>query len=165
MIHIPPILLVTILTGANVIIMTELNKFCEVSCLPTSFLKAEIDEIIWQMSHESQLIPIKVKEVEYLYEESVILKRRFHSLSEGVERRMDSIVREMKKFEPSDKKTYEHILILIQTSKEHPLIMSELQSLNDILEGFSSKAEIRWGLGINEQLEDNILIMIVCSKR
>ena len=117
------------------------------------------------MSHESQLIPIKVKEVEYLYEESVILKRRFHSLSEGVERRMDSIVREMKKFEPSDKKTYEHILILIQTSKEHPLIMSELQSLNDILEGFSSKAEIRWGLGINEQLEDNIFIMIVCSKR
>ena len=159
------IILVMILTGKNVIIMIELCMFSEVSSLPPYALKAEIDEIIWQLSRESQLIPINIKDMEYLYEESVILKRRFFSIEEGPERRMDSIVRVIKKYSPTDKKTYEHVLILIQTSKDHPLIMSELQNLNEITQGFSPKTEIRWGLGINENLEDHLYMMIICSKK
>lgn len=60
-----------------------------------------IDEIIWQLSRESQLIPINIKDMEYLYEESVILKRRFFSIEEGRDRRMDSIVRVIKKYAPT----------------------------------------------------------------
>ena len=37
-------------------------------------------------------------------------------------------------------------------------------TINDITEGFSSKAEIRWGLGINEDLDDKMFIMLVCSR-
>ena len=77
------IILVMILTGKNVTIMIELCMFSEVSSLPPYALKAEIDEIIWQLSRESQLIPINIKDMEYLYEESVILKRRFFSIEES----------------------------------------------------------------------------------
>ena len=77
---------------------------------------------------------------------------------------MESIVHEMKKYEPEDKNSYNHVLILIQTSKDHPLIMSELQWLNEITDGFSPKAEIRWGLGINEELDERVFIMMVYSK-
>lgn len=138
--------------------------FNEVSCLCGAGIKAEVDEIIWQMTHESQLIPMIMKDLEYLYEESFIAKRRFYSVSEYRRKRMDSIVSELKNHEPWDKKSFTHVLILIQTSKDHPLIMSELQRLNEITESFSSKAEIRWGLGVNEDLGDQVFIMIVYSK-
>ena len=52
----------------------------------------------------------------------------------------------------------------IQTSEEHPLIMSELQILDDITNGISPIAEVRWGVGINESLQDKMFIMIVYSK-
>ena len=146
----------------------ETNRIClfnEVSCLCDADLKAEIDEIIWQMTHGSQIVPLKIEDLEYLSEESVIVKRRFYSCAENQEERMESVVHEMKKYEPADKKSYKHVLILIQTSKEHPLIMSELQSLNAIMEGFSPQADIRWGLGTNEDLEEKMFMMLVCSKR
>ena len=77
---------------------------------------------------------------------------------------MDSIINEVINYEPWEKNTFTHVLILIQNSKDHPLIMSELQRLNEITDGFSSKAEIQWGLGINENLGDQVFIMIVYSK-
>lgn len=138
--------------------------FNEVSSLCGAGIKAEVDEIIWQMTHESQLVPMLVKDLEYLYEESFIAKRRFYSVSEYRRKRMDSIVNEVIKYQPWDKKSFTHVLILLQTSKEHPLIISELQRLNEITGGFSSKAEIRWGLGVNEDLGDRVFIMIVYSK-
>ena len=138
--------------------------FSDVSCLCGSDIKAEIDEIVWQMSRDSQIVPLKIKEMEYLYDESVIVKRRFYSCAEDARKRMESVVREMKKYEPADKKSFERVLILIQTSKEHPLIISELQSLSEITEEFSPKAEIRWGLGINEELDERAFIMMVYSK-
>lgn len=138
--------------------------FNEVSSLCDAYIKAEVDEIIWQMTHESQLIPMIMKDLEYLYEESFIAKRRFYSVSEYRRKRMDSIVNEVIKHQPWDKKSFTHVLILLQTSKDHPLIMSELQRLNEITDGFSPQAEIRWGLGINEDLGDRVFIMIVYSK-
>ena len=53
--------------------------FDEVSRLYGADIKAEVDEIIWLMYHESQLNRMPVKDMEYLYEESVIVKRRFYS--------------------------------------------------------------------------------------
>ena len=138
--------------------------FNEVSSLCGADIKAEVDEIVWQMTHKSQLIPMIMKDLEYLYEESFIAKRRFYSVSEYRRKRMDSIVNEVIKHQPWDKKSFTHVLILLQTSKDHPLIMSELQRLNEITDGFSPKAEIRWGLGINEDLGDRVFIMIVYSK-
>ena len=146
----------------------ETNRICffnEVSNLYGSALKAEIDEIVWQMTHESQIVPLKIEDLEYLYEESVIVKRRFYSCAENQEERMENVVREMKKYEPADKKSYEHVLVLIQTSKEQPLMMSELQGMNDIIEGFTPKAEICWGLGISEDLEFRMFVMLVYSKK
>ena len=138
--------------------------FNEVSSLCSAGIKAEVDEIIWKMTHESQFVPMIMKDLEYLYEESFIAKRRFYSVSEYRRKRMDSIVNEVIKYQPWDKKSFTHVLILLQTSKEHPLIISELQRLNEITGGFSSKAEIRWGLGVNEDLGDRVFIMIVYSK-
>ena len=117
------------------------------------------------MTHESQIVPLKTEDLEYLYEETAFVKRRFYSLAENKEERMENVVREMKKYEPADKKSYEHVLVLIQTSKEHPLMMSELQGMNDIIEGFSPKADICWGLGISEDLEFRMFVMLVCSKK
>ena len=117
------------------------------------------------MAHGSQIVPLKIEELGFLCEESVIVKRRFYSFAENQEERMESVVHEMNKYEHADKESFEHVLILIQTSKEHPLLMSELWGMSDILEGFSPKADIRWGLGTDENLGYRMFIMVVCSKR
>ena len=53
----------------------ETNRIClfnEVSYFCNADLKAEIDEIVWQMTHGAQIVPLKTEDLEYLSEESVI---------------------------------------------------------------------------------------------
>ena len=126
--------------------------FSEISRIDGADLKAEVDEIIWLLTHGAQLIPIKSEEITYLYDASFIEKRRFTSLLGGYAR-MDSIVQEVNRCDPNDKDTFDHALILIQTSKDHPLTMY-----------LPSEAVIHWGIGTNEDLNDKVFLMIVYSK-
>lgn len=137
--------------------------FSEISRIEGAEFKAEVDEIIWLLTHGSQLIPIKSEVITYLYETSFIEKRRFTSLMGGYAR-MDSIVQEVKRCDPNDKDTFDHALILIQTSKKQPLTMSELQMLNEVTRGLPPEAVIHWGIGTNEDLKDKVFLMIVYSK-
>ncbi len=137
--------------------------FSEISRIDGADLKAEVDEIIWLLTHGSQLIPIKSEEITYLYDASFIEKRRFTSLLGGYAR-MDSIVQEVNRCDPNDKDTFDHTLILIQTSKKQPLTMSELQKLNEVTRGLPSEAVIHWGIGTNDDLNDKVFLMIVYSK-
>ena len=68
-------------------------------------------------------------------------------------------------YEPSDIKSYQHVVFLIQTSKEHPVSVSELCKLQDITIMFGSTAEINWGIGIDEKLDNEMFFMLVCSKK
>jgi len=137
--------------------------FSEISRIEGAEFKAEVDEIIWLLTHGSQLIPIKSEVITYLYETSFIEKRRFTSLMGGYAR-MDSIVQEVKRCDPNDKDTFDHALILIQTSKKQPLTMSELQMLNEVTRGLPPEAVIHWGIGTNDDLKDKVFLMIVYSK-
>lgn len=137
--------------------------FSEISRIEGAEFKAEVDEIIWLLTHGSQLIPIKNEVITYLYETSFIEKRRFTSLMGGYAR-MDSIVQEVKRCDPNDKDTFDHALILIQTSKKQPLTMSELQMLNEVTRGLPPEAVIHWGIGTNDDLKDKVFLMIVYSK-
>ena len=137
--------------------------FSEISRIEGAEFKAEVDEIVWLLTHGSQLIPIKSEVITYLYEASFIEKRRFTSLLGGSSR-MDSIVQDIKRCDPNDKDTFDHALILIQTSKKQPLTMSELQMLNEVTRDLPPKAVIHWGIGTNEDLNDKVFLMIVYSK-
>ena len=78
---------------------------------------------------------------------------------------MDSIINTLQMYEPSDIKSYQHVVFLIQTSKEHPVSVSELCKLQDITIMFGSTAEINWGVGIDEKLDNEMFFMLVCSKK
>lgn len=137
--------------------------FSEISRIDGADLKAEVDEIIWLLTHGSQLIPIKSEDITYLYEATFIEKRRFTSFLGGYSR-TDSIVQEVNRCDPNDKDTFDHALILIQTSKKLPLTMSELQMLYEVTRGLPPEAVIHWGIGTNEDLKDKVFLMIVYSK-
>ena len=137
--------------------------FSEISRIERPEFRAEVDEIIWLLTHGSQMIPVKSEVITYLYNASFVEKRRFTSFMGGYAR-MDSIVQEVKRCDPSDKDTFDHALILIQTSKDYPLTMSELQMLNEVTRDLSPEAVIHWGIGINDDLQDKVFLMIVYSK-
>ena len=94
---------------------------------------------------------------------SFVEKRRFTSFMGGYAR-MDSIVQEVNRCDPSEKDTFDHALILIQTSKDYPLTMSELQMLQEVTRDLPPEAVIHWGIGINDDLKDKVFLMIVYSK-
>ena len=137
--------------------------FSEISRIEGPEFRAEVDEIIWLLTHGSQLIPVKSEVITYLYDASFIEKRRFTSFVGGYAR-MDSIVQEVNRCDPSDKDTFDYALILIQTSKDHPLTMSELQMLIEVTRDLPPEAVIHWGVGINDDLKDKVFLMIVYSK-
>ena len=103
--------------------------FSEISRIEGPEFRAEVDEIIWLLTHGSQQIPVKSEVITYLYDA-----------------------------------TFDHALILIQTSKDHPLTMSELQMLQEITRDLPPEAVIHWGVGINDDLKDKVFLMIVYSK-
>ena len=137
--------------------------FSEISRIEGPEFRAEVDEIIWLLTHGSQLIPVKSEVITYLYDASFVEKRRFTSFMGGYAR-MDSIVQEVNRCDPSEKDTFDHALILIQTSKDHPLTMSELQMLIEVTRDLPPEAVIHWGVGINDDLKDKVFLMIVYSK-
>ena len=137
--------------------------FSEISRIEGPEFRAEVDEIIWLLTHGSQLIPVKSEVITYLYDASFVEKRRFTSFMGGYAR-MDSIVQEVNRCDPSDKDTFDHALILIQTSKDYPLTMSELQMLIEVTRDLPPEAVIHWGVGINDDLKDKVFLMIVYSK-
>ena len=124
--------------------------FSEISRIEGPEFRAEVDEIIWLLTHGSQLA-------------SFVEKRRFTSFMGGYAR-MDSIVQEVNRCDPSEKDTFDHALILIQTSKDYPLTMSELQMLQEVTRDLPPEAVIHWGIGINDDLKDKVFLMIVYSK-
>ena len=57
--------------------------FSEISRIEGPEFRAEVDEIIWLLTHGSQQIPVKSEVITYLYDASFIEKRRFTSFVGG----------------------------------------------------------------------------------
>lgn len=92
------------------------------------------------------------------------LKRSLCSIRKDEGDRMESIVEQIKTYEPADLRTFEHVVFFIQTSKEHPLVISELSQLQELTMMFSSTTDILWGLGVDDTLDDRLYFTLVCSK-
>lgn len=126
--------------------------------------RAKVDEVVWLMTHGSQVVPIKQDSLLYLYNETTMIKRSFYSISGDGASRMDTIIEGIKANEPIDLSQFMHALFLIQTSKDYPLTMTELQKLQDITILLPTAIEITWGLGVDDTLGDRIYFTLVCSK-
>ena len=126
--------------------------------------RAKVDEVVWLMTHGSQVVPIKQDRLLYLYDETTMMKRSFYSISNDGKKRMDTVIEGIKAYEPIDLSQFKHAIFLIQTSKSHPLTMTELHKLQDITILLPSLIEITWGLGIDDTLDDRIYFTLVCSK-
>lgn len=143
----------------------DICKIYDVGIVDANTLRGEVDETLWLLTQGTQVVPIKVEDLLYLYSETTILRRRILSFPEYGKNRMDSIINTLQMYEPSDIKSYQHVVFLIQTSKEHPVSVSELCKLQDIAIMFGSTAEINWGIGIDEKLDNEMFFMLVCSKK
>jgi len=138
--------------------------FSEEAVLDKDQFRAKVDEVVWLVSRESHIVPLKQERLEYLYGEKTMLKRSLCSIRKDEGDRMESIVEQIRTYEPADLRTFEHVVFFIQTSKEHPLVISELSQLQELTMMFSSTADILWGLGVDDTLDDRLYFTLVCSK-
>ena len=138
--------------------------FSEEAVLDKVQFRAKVDEVVWLVSRESHIVPLKQERLEYLYGEKTMLKRSLCSIRKDEGDRMESIVEQIRTYEPADLRTFEHVVFFIQTSKEHPLVISELSQLQELTMMFSSTTDILWGLGVDDTLDDRLYFTLVCSK-
>lgn len=143
---------------------SESFTFSEVAVLNKVQFRAKVDEVIWLVSRESHIVPLKQERLEYLYGEETMIKRSLYSIHKDGIDRMESVIEQIKMYESAGLKTFEHVVFFIQTSKEYPLVMSELSQLQELTVMFSSTADILWGLGVDDMLDDRIFFTLVCSK-
>ena len=137
--------------------------FSENAILDRIQFRAKVDEVVWLMSRESHIVPLKQERLEYLYGQKTMIKRSLCSIK-GDTNRMDSIIEQIKSNESVGLDTFEHVVFFIQTSKEYPLVMIELSQLQELTSMFSSTADILWGIGVDDTLDDRLLFTLVCSK-
>lgn len=138
--------------------------FSEEAILDRIQFRAKVDEVVWLVSRESHIVPLKQERLEYLYGEKTMIKKSLYSIHKDGVNRMDSIIEQIKAYEPAGLNTFEHVIFFIQTSKEYPLVISELSQLQELTTMFSSTADILWGLGVDDTLDDSIFFTLVCSK-
>lgn len=137
--------------------------FSENDILDEILFRAKVDEVVWLVSHESHIVPLKQKRLEYLYGQKTMIKRSICSMKDDVNR-MDSIIEQIKSNDSFGLDTFEHVVFFIQTSKDYPLVMIELSQLQELTSMFSSTADILWGIGVDDTLDDRLLFTLVCSK-
>ena len=138
--------------------------FSEEAVLDRIQFRAKVDEVVWLVSRESHIVPLKQERLEYLYGEKAMIKKSLYSINKDGVNRMDSVIEQIKAYEPVGLKTFEHVVFFIQTSKERPLAISELSQLQELTMMFSSTADILWGLGVDDTLDDRLFFTLVCSK-
>jgi hypothetical protein len=138
--------------------------FSEEAVLDRIQFRAKVDEVVWLVSRESHIVPLKQERLEYLYGEKSMIKRSIYSIHKDGVDRMDSVIEQIKAYESVGLETFEHVVFFIQTSKEYPLVISELSQLQELTTMFSSTADILWGLGVDDTLDDRLFFTLVCSK-
>ena len=131
--------------------------------MPQKGSKPEIEELISQIVKESTLIHLGKQDLNYLYREKEVLKRRIYSFPREDETRMESILREVLDYSQIDFARYNRVVLLIKTSSKMPLLMNELGFVNEIIKQFPDKVEVKWGLGWDNTIEDKVFLMMVCS--
>ncbi len=125
--------------------------------------RPEIEDLICQLVSESTLIHLTKDDLHYLYKALSIQKRRIISFPKDNESRMDSIIRELTEYASIDFSSFNKVVILIETSDQHPMLMEELNGIEKIISLFQGVKEIIWGLGRNNSIEDKVLLTLVCS--
>lgn len=125
--------------------------------------RPEIDDLIQQIVSESSLVHLSKHDLNYLYREKEVLKRRIYSFPHEKESRMEAVIREMMEYSQIDFLKYDRVILLIETSPDKPLLMSELGVLNEIIDLFPKRVEVKWGLGWNRDIGDKAFLMMVCS--
>ena len=117
-----------------------MEKFCnDTELMPQKGSKPEIEELISQIINESTLIHLGKQDLNYLYREKEVLKRRIYSFPREDETRMESVLREVLDYSLVDFTRYNRLVLLIKTSPKVPLLMNELGFVNEIIKQFPEK--------------------------
>ena len=90
--------------------------FSEEAILDRIQFRAKVDEVVWLVSRESHIVPLKQERLEFLYGEKTMIKRSLYSIQKDGVNRMDSVIEQIKAYEPVDLKTFEHVVFFKRIS-------------------------------------------------
>ncbi len=123
--------------------------------------RQEIDNLSQEIIKSNSLIHLDKDDMLYLYAEKEILEVRITASSSVGEDRMDAVYRE---FKEGGFMSYDKVLLYITYSEQHPLLMEDMQNVHDIMELFPGDFTIKWGVGVDNTLGDQVKVVVILSR-
>ncbi len=123
--------------------------------------RQELDALVQEFTNSTGMISLDKDDMSYLYDEKEILEVRITASSSDGEDRADAVCRE---FKEGDYTAYDKVLMSIRYSEQHPLMMDDMNKVNEMMELFPGDFAIKWGLGIDNTLGDQIKVVVILSK-
>ncbi len=121
----------------------------------------EIDELTKEIIKSNSLISLDENDMSYLYDEKEILEVCITASSSEGEDRMDAIYRE---FKEGGYTSYDKVLLSITYSEQHPMMMEDMNKVHDIMELFPGEFAIKWGVGVDKSLGDQVKVVMILSR-
>ena len=128
--------------------------------------KEELAELVnLLISSRNDVISLNCEDMAYLFAEKCYLKRRYFSFPMKGERRLASIIREIKELEPIDLRQFTSCIARIETSSEQPVLMEELGDLISLINLLNNDVKFIWSYGTSPKItDDKCMILLVLSK-
>ncbi len=123
--------------------------------------RQEIDELTQEIINTSTLVHILRKDISYLYDEKEILEVCITASSSDGEDRMDAVYRE---FKEGGYTSYDKVFFSITYSEQYPLMMEDMNKVHNIMEIFPSEFSIKWGVGVDNSLGDQVKVVMILSR-
>jgi hypothetical protein len=123
----------------------------------------ERDDLCQMLIDSSTDVAITKEDIAFLQEGNPVSVWQTEGALSPQESRMDALKREWKTKGNAcqDVKT---IVLLFQTAKSNPLLMSEMQNINEMCSLFPDNVDVLWGLGTDDNLGESIRLTVVCGE-
>lgn len=103
-------------------------------------------------------------ELKYLFNTKLIFEDTYQSHSNNINQRIDYLIDLLSNYETEDFSKYTHFFLMFKTSLAYPLNQNELDKIQDYFNHrLPSTAIIRYGYGINENLDTEASLLFLSS--
>ncbi|MBQ8968616.1 MAG: hypothetical protein IJ064_02620 [Bacteroidaceae bacterium] len=126
--------------------------------------KSVLEGVIDEVATTSMMVHLYKKDLLYLYKESNIQRCKISLSNNNGVGRMEQIFHQLSDNPSVDLSQYNKVILLFKTSRLHPIKMSEMSNVKDIIGCFPNEVSVIWGLGIDDSLDKSLSLLMICSK-
>jgi len=124
--------------------------------------KAKVEDTIRRLIADTKFF--SREELRFLFNTKLICERTYQSHSKKVDQRIGYLIDLISNYTSNNFSKFAHFLLMFRTSSEYPLTQHEMEIAENFFNQYlPASAIIRYGYGIDEKLDMEVSLLLVCS--